>query len=142
MVIGSVRGAAWELLEFMGYGEEMGVIFRHIKEHFGQGPSKAQGMHPHLRDSMQFLYIKDDVGYEEFLAAVYEAETEGSECKIVSAKAKALTVQKVIENRDQNSLKIIIILLEHFIFRQKRENLLWWELNPMPLICQMSALDR
>ena len=32
-----------------------------------------QGLHPHLRDSMQFLYMKEDVGYEEFLAAVYEA---------------------------------------------------------------------
>ena len=31
-VIGSVRGAAHELLEFTGYGEEMGVILRHIKE--------------------------------------------------------------------------------------------------------------
>ena len=36
-----------------------------------------QGMHPHLRDSMWFLYLKEDVGYEEFLAAVYEAKTEG-----------------------------------------------------------------
>ena len=54
---------------------------------------------------MQFLYIKEDVGYEEFLAAVYEAETEGSKGKIVSAKAKALTVEKVTENRDQNELK-------------------------------------
>ena len=25
-----------------------------------------QGMHPHLQDSMQFLYMNDDVGYEEF----------------------------------------------------------------------------
>ena len=40
-VIGSVRGAARELLEFIGYGEEMSVILRHIKEKFGQGPSKA-----------------------------------------------------------------------------------------------------
>ena len=31
-VIGSVRGAAWELLELIGYGEEMGAILRHIKE--------------------------------------------------------------------------------------------------------------
>ena len=59
-------------------------------------------MYPHLRDSMQFLYMKEDVRYEEFLAAVYEAKTEGSEGKIVSAKAKALTVEKVVENRDQN----------------------------------------
>ena len=31
-VIRSVRGAAHELLEFIGYGEEMSVILRHIKE--------------------------------------------------------------------------------------------------------------
>ena len=48
-------------------------------------------MHPHLRDSMRFLYIKEDVGYEKFLAAVYEAETEGSEGKMLSVKAKAMT---------------------------------------------------
>ena len=41
-VIGSVKGAAHELLEFIGYGEEMSVILRHIKEQFGQGPSKAK----------------------------------------------------------------------------------------------------
>ena len=41
-VIGLVRGAAHEILEFIGYGEEMGVILRHIKEQFGQGPSKAK----------------------------------------------------------------------------------------------------
>ena len=31
-VIGSVQEAAHELLEFIGYGEEMSVILRHIKE--------------------------------------------------------------------------------------------------------------
>ena len=41
-VIGSVRGVACELLEFVGYGEEMSVILRHMKEGFGQGPSKAK----------------------------------------------------------------------------------------------------
>ena len=29
-------------LEFIGYGEEMSVILRHIKEQFAQGPSKAK----------------------------------------------------------------------------------------------------
>ena len=38
-VIGLVRGAACELI---GYGEEMSVILRHIKEQFHQGPSKAK----------------------------------------------------------------------------------------------------
>ena len=41
-VIRSVRGAAHELLEFIGYGEEMSNILRHIKERFGQGPSKGK----------------------------------------------------------------------------------------------------
>ena len=41
-VIGSVRGAAHELSEFIGYGEEMSSILKHIKERFGQGPSKAK----------------------------------------------------------------------------------------------------
>ena len=31
-VIGSVRGAAHEFLEFIGYREEMSIILRHIKE--------------------------------------------------------------------------------------------------------------
>ena len=30
---------------------------------------------------MQFLYMKEDVGYEDFLAVVYEAETEGQKIK-------------------------------------------------------------
>ena len=42
VVIGSVRGAGCECLEFIVYGEEMGVILRHIKEQFGQGPSKTE----------------------------------------------------------------------------------------------------
>ena len=64
-----------------------------------------QGMHPHLRDSMWFLYRKEDVEYEEFLATVYEAETEGSEGKVVNVKAKALTVEKIVEKKEQNELK-------------------------------------
>ena len=155
-VIGSVRGAAHELLEFIGYGEEMSDILKHIKERFGQGPYKArlqkefflmeqrktesinqfarwveqrfkrlralypgrydhnqlkervfQGMHPHLRDSMRFLYMKEEVGYEEFLAAVYEAETEGTEGKILNVKAKAMTVEKVVEKKEPTDLQDI-----------------------------------
>ena len=30
------------MLGVIGYGEEMSVILRHIKEWFGQGPSKAK----------------------------------------------------------------------------------------------------
>ena len=43
--------------------------------------------------------MKGDVGYEEFLAAVYEAETEGSEGKVLNVKAKAMTVEKVVEKK-------------------------------------------
>ena len=131
----------------------MGDILRHIKERFGQGPSKAklqkefflmeqrktgsinqfagrveqwfkrlralypgrydrsklkervfQGMHPHLRDWMRFLYMKEDVGYEEFLAAVYEAETEGSEGKVLNVKAKEMTVEKVVDFKEPTDL--------------------------------------
>ena len=49
--------------------------------------------------------MKDNVGYEEFLAAVYEAENEGTEGKVVNMKAKAITVEKVIEEREQDELK-------------------------------------
>ena len=54
---------------------------------------------------MWFLYMKEDVGYEEFLATVYEAETEGSEGKVVNVKAKALIVENIVENKEQNELK-------------------------------------
>ena len=63
-----------------------------------------QGMHPHLRDSMRFIYMKEEVGYEEFLAAVYEAETEGTEGKILKVKAKAMTVEKVVEKKEPTDL--------------------------------------
>ena len=155
-VIGSVRGAAHELLEFIGYGEEMSDILRHIKERFGQRPSEAklqkefflmeqrktesinqfarwveqrfkrlralypgrydcgqlkervfQGMHPHLRDSMIFLYMKEEVGYEEFLAAVYEAETEGTEGKVLNVKAKAMTVEKGVDKNEPTDIQDI-----------------------------------
>ena len=45
------------------------------------------------------------LGYEEFLAAVYEAENEGTEVKVVNMKAKAMTVEKVIEEREKSELK-------------------------------------
>ena len=155
-VIGSVREAARELLEFIGYGEEMSNILKHIKQRFEWGPSKAklqkefflieqrktesinqfagwveqrfkrlralypgrydcnqlkervfQGMHPHLRDSMRSLYMKGEVGYEEFLAVVYEAETEGTEGKILNVTAKVMTVKKVVEKKERTHLQDI-----------------------------------
>ena len=56
---------------------------------------------------MQFLYMKEEVGYEEFLATVYEAETEGTERKILSVKAKAMTVEKVIDKNEPTNLQDI-----------------------------------
>ena len=49
--------------------------------------------------------MKEDVEYEEFLAAVYEAETEGSEGKVLKVKAKTMTVEKTADNKEQNELK-------------------------------------
>ena len=49
--------------------------------------------------------MQDNVGYEEFLAAVYQAENEGTEGKIVNTKAKAMTVEKVTEEREKDELK-------------------------------------
>ena len=43
--------------------------------------------------------MKEAVGYEEFLVTVYEVKIEGSDGKVVSVKAKALTVEKIVENR-------------------------------------------
>ena len=49
--------------------------------------------------------MKEDVGYKEFLAAVYEAENEGSESKALNVKAKAMTVEKIIDDKEWNDLK-------------------------------------
>ena len=56
---------------------------------------------------MRFLYMKEEVGYEEFLAAVYEAETEGMEGKILNVKAKAMMVKKVVEKKEPTDLQNI-----------------------------------
>ena len=66
-----------------------------------------QGIHPHLRDSMRILYMKEEVGYEEFLAAVYKAETDGTEGKVLNVKAKAVTVEKVVEKKGPTDLQDI-----------------------------------
>ena len=41
------------------------------------------------------------------MATVYEAETEGSEGKVLNVKAKAMTVEKIIDNKEQNELKAL-----------------------------------
>ena len=51
--------------------------------------------------------MKEEVGYEKFLAAVYEAETEGTEGKILNVKAKAMTVEKVAEKKEPTDLQDI-----------------------------------
>ena len=48
--------------------------------------------------------MKEEIGYEEFLAAVYEAETEGTEGKTLNVKAKAMTVEKVVEKKEPTDL--------------------------------------
>ena len=51
--------------------------------------------------------MKEDVGYEEFLAAVYEAETEGTEGKVLNVKAKAMTVEKIVDKDKPTDLQDI-----------------------------------
>ena len=51
--------------------------------------------------------MKEEVGYEEFLATVYEAETEGTEGKILSAKAKAMMVERVVDKDEPTDLQDI-----------------------------------
>ena len=51
--------------------------------------------------------MKEEVGYEEFLAAVYEAETEGTEGKVLNVKAKAMTVEKVVDKNEPTVLQDI-----------------------------------
>ena len=48
--------------------------------------------------------MKEEVGYEEFLAVVYEAETEGTEGKVLNVKAKAMTVEKVVDKNEPTDL--------------------------------------
>ena len=51
--------------------------------------------------------MKEEVGYEEFLATVYEAETEGTEGKVLNVKAKAMTVEKVVDKNEPTDLQDI-----------------------------------
>ena len=45
------------------------------------------------------------MGYEKCLPAVYEAENEGTEGKVVHMKALAMAVEKVIEEREKDEVK-------------------------------------
>ena len=56
------------------------------------------GMHPPSMRFHAIFIMKDNVGYEEFLAAVYEAKNEGTEGKVVK-------LEKVIEEREKSELK-------------------------------------
>ena len=49
--------------------------------------------------------MKEDVGYEGFLATVYEAEIEGMDRKILNIKAKAMMVKKVVEKKEPTNLQ-------------------------------------
>ena len=51
--------------------------------------------------------MKDDISYEEFLAAVYEAENEETESKVLNVKAKAMTVETIIDDKERNDLKYL-----------------------------------
>ena len=48
--------------------------------------------------------MKDALSYEEILATVYETENEGTESKVLNVKAKAMTVEQVIDGKERNEL--------------------------------------
>ena len=49
--------------------------------------------------------MKDDVSYEVCLVAVYEAENEGAESMVLNVKAKAMTIKKIIDDKERYDLK-------------------------------------
>ena len=49
--------------------------------------------------------MNEDVGYEEFLATINEAEAEETEGKVLNVKAKAMNVKKVIEKKEPTNLQ-------------------------------------
>ena len=51
--------------------------------------------------------MTEEVAYEEFLAMVYEAETEGTEGKILNVKSEVMTVEKVVEKKEPTDLQDI-----------------------------------
>ena len=53
--------------------------------------------------------MKEEVGYEEFLATVYKAETKGTKEKILSVKAKAMMVEKVRDKDEPTDLQIKLL---------------------------------
>ena len=74
--------------------------YKYLKEKF---PDKYQtkdlkdrlfhGMHPHIHESMRFLYKKAEVTYEELLSETLEAEKRCCSSKSTSVKSKAAVVE-------------------------------------------------
>ena len=49
--------------------------------------------------------MKEDVGYEEVLAAVYEAENGRSEGGVLNVEARAVAVGEIVDEEEHNDLK-------------------------------------
>ena len=74
--------------------------YKYLKEKF---PDKYQtkdlkdqlfhGMHPHIHESLRFLYKKPKVTYEELLSKTLEAEKDCCPSKSATAKSKAAVVE-------------------------------------------------
>ena len=50
-------------------------------------------MHPHIHESMRFIYKKPEVTYEELLSEMLEAEKDCCPSKSTTVKAKAAVVK-------------------------------------------------
>ena len=91
--------------QFAGRPEQK---YKYLKEKF---PNKYQtkdlkdrlfhGMHPHIHESMRFLYKKAKVTYEELLSKMLETEKDCCSSKSTSVKSKAA----VVENEASPSLQ-------------------------------------
>ena len=51
------------------------------------------GMHPHIHESMRFLYKKSDVTYKELLSEMLEAEKDYCPSKSTTVKSKGAVVE-------------------------------------------------
>ena len=56
------------------------------------------------------------------MAAVYEAENEGTESKVLNVKAKAMTVEKAIDGKERSELKDLKQQIELFVYNYEECN--------------------
>ena len=64
---------------------------------------------------MRFLYMKEEVGYEEFWATVLRLKQKGLKGRILNIKAKAMAVEKVVDKNEPTDLQDIKQQIESLV---------------------------